>query len=81
MFDPAASDGASPRGANGFIQKPFDFAQLSQKLAQILGAALLAPTAANRQPFRLIVLRTAGREEELRRISPDRRSGGRSTNW
>ena len=39
-----------------------------QKLAQILEAARLAPTAANRQPFRLIVLRTAGREEELRRI-------------
>jgi nitroreductase len=52
-----------------------------QRLAQVLEAARLAPTAANRQPFRLIVLRTAGREEELRRISPDRRSGGRSTNW
>jgi nitroreductase len=38
------------------------------KLAQVLEAARLAPTASNRQPFRLIVLRTAGREEELRRI-------------
>ena len=27
-----------------------------------------SPTAANRQPFRLIVVRTAGREAELRRI-------------
>ena len=38
------------------------------KLAQILEAARLAPTASNRQPFRLLVLRTAGRQEELRRI-------------
>jgi nitroreductase len=38
------------------------------KLAQVLAAAQLAPTAANRQPFRLVVLRTAGREDELRRI-------------
>jgi nitroreductase len=28
----------------------------------------LAPTAANRQPFRVIVIYTAGREAELRRI-------------
>ncbi len=38
------------------------------KLQRLLEAALLAPTAANRQPFRLIVIHTAGREEELRRI-------------
>ncbi|MHB0874730.1 MAG: nitroreductase family protein [Anaerolineae bacterium] len=37
-------------------------------LQQVLEAARLAPTAANRQPFRLIVVRTAGREEELKRI-------------
>lgn len=37
-------------------------------LAQILEAARLAPTAANRQPFQLIVIHTAGREEELKRI-------------
>lgn len=37
-------------------------------VAQVLEAARLAPTAANRQPFTLIVLRTAGRQEELRRI-------------
>ena len=39
-----------------------------EKLAQVLEAARLAPTAANRQPFRIIVVHTAGREEELRRI-------------
>lgn len=39
-----------------------------EKLQQVLEAARLAPTAANRQPFQLIVVHTAGREEELRRI-------------
>ncbi|NLS77828.1 MAG: nitroreductase [Chloroflexi bacterium] len=39
-----------------------------EALKRVLQAAILAPTAANRQPFRLIVLRTAGREAELRRI-------------
>jgi len=34
-------------------------------LQQVLDAGRLAPTAANRQPFQIIVLRTAGREEEL----------------
>ena len=38
------------------------------KLQQVLEAARLAPTAANRQPFRIIVIHTAGREAELRRI-------------
>jgi len=38
------------------------------KLQRLLEAARLAPTAANRQPFQLIVIHTAGREEELRRI-------------
>ena len=37
-------------------------------LAQVLDAAHLAPTAANRQPFALIVLRTAGRQTELKRV-------------
>ncbi len=37
-------------------------------LAQVLEAARQAPTAANRQPFRLIVIHTTGREEELARI-------------
>ena len=38
------------------------------KLQQVLEAARLAPTAANRQPFQLIIIHTAGREEELSRI-------------
>lgn len=39
-----------------------------EKLQQVLEAARLAPTAANRQPFQLIVIHTRGREAELRRI-------------
>ena len=39
-----------------------------EKLRQVLEAMRLAPTAANRQPFQVIVIHTAGREEELRRI-------------
>ena len=39
-----------------------------EKLNAVLEAARLAPTAANRQPFRLIVVHTAGKEEELGRI-------------
>jgi nitroreductase len=38
------------------------------KLRQVLHAARLAPTAANRQPFQIIVIHTAGREAELKRI-------------
>ncbi len=38
------------------------------KLQQVLEAARLAPTAANRQPFRLIVIHTAGKEADLRRV-------------
>lgn len=38
------------------------------KLQQVLEAARLAPTAANRQPFRIIVIHTAGREAELKRV-------------
>jgi nitroreductase len=38
------------------------------QLAQVLEAARLAPTADNRQPFRLVVIRTAGREQELQRL-------------
>jgi nitroreductase len=37
-------------------------------LAQVLEAGRLAPTAANKQPFRIIVIHTKGREVELRRI-------------
>jgi nitroreductase len=38
------------------------------KLQLVLQAARLAPTAANRQAFRLIVIRTKSRESELLRI-------------
>jgi len=37
-------------------------------LQRVLEAARLAPTAANRQPFQLVVVHTAGREAELARI-------------
>ena len=39
-----------------------------EALAAVLEAGRVAPTAANRQPFRVIVIHTAGREAELRRI-------------
>ncbi len=38
------------------------------KLQQVLEAARLAPTAANRQPLQFIVIHTAGKEVELGRI-------------
>lgn len=38
------------------------------KLHQVLEAARLAPTAANRQPFQIVVVHTAGRETELGRL-------------
>jgi len=41
-----------------------------EKLQQVLEAARLAPTAANRQAFRILVIRTRGREEELKRVYP-----------
>ena len=39
-----------------------------EKLEAVLEAARLAPTAANRQPFQLVVMHTAGREDELGKI-------------
>lgn len=39
-------------------------------LRQVLEAARLAPSACNRQPFRIVVLRTRGREAELLRVYP-----------
>jgi nitroreductase len=39
-----------------------------EKLHLVLEAARLAPTAANKQPFQLVLLRTDGREADLRRI-------------
>lgn len=38
------------------------------KLTQVLEAARLAPTAANRQPFQLIVAHVKSRESELQRV-------------
>jgi nitroreductase len=39
-----------------------------EKLGAVLEAARLAPTAANQQPFRFIVIHTVGKGEELGRI-------------
>jgi len=39
-----------------------------EKLERVLEAFRLAPTACNLQPFKVVVVRTKGREEELRRI-------------
>lgn len=39
-----------------------------EKLRLALEAARLAPTAANRQAFQIIVIHTAGRQDELKRI-------------
>jgi len=39
-----------------------------EKLARVLEAARRAPTAANKQPFRVLVVHTRGREEELARV-------------
>lgn len=39
-----------------------------EKLQKILEAARLAPTAANRQAFKVVVIHTRGREEQLKKI-------------
>ncbi|RME78327.1 MAG: nitroreductase [Chloroflexi bacterium] len=39
-----------------------------EKLRQVLEAVRLAPSACNRQPYRFLVIPTAGHEAELRRI-------------
>ena len=39
-----------------------------EALGRILEAGRLAPTAANRQPFRIVVLHSAGRQVALRRV-------------
>jgi nitroreductase len=39
-----------------------------EALHQVLEAARQAPTAANKQPFRIVVLHTEGREEDVRRF-------------
>ena len=38
------------------------------KLQKVLDAARLAPTAANRQPFQLVVMHTEGRQADFKRI-------------
>lgn len=42
----------------------------AEKLQRVLEAAHLAPTAANRQSFQLIVVHTKGREEDLQAVYP-----------
>lgn len=39
-----------------------------ETLGQVLEAARLAPTAANRQPVRVLVIHTEGREDALKRV-------------
>jgi nitroreductase len=41
-----------------------------EKLQQVLEAARLAPTACNLQAFKIVVIKTAGRREELKRVYP-----------
>lgn len=41
-----------------------------EKIKMVLEAARLAPTAANRQPFRLLIIPTKGRQDQLGRIYP-----------
>lgn len=41
-----------------------------EKLQMVLEAARLAPTACNLQAFKILVIQTAGRQEELRRVYP-----------
>ncbi|MBI2851802.1 MAG: nitroreductase family protein [Chloroflexi bacterium] len=48
-----------------FKQDPVEDA----KLNEVLEAAQAAPTAANRQPFQLVIVHTAGKETELARIN------------
>lgn len=55
---------AARYSVRGYKPDPVD----DDTLAKVLEAARLAPTAANRQPFRVLVIHTAGREEELARI-------------
>ena len=55
----ARATAAGPTGADPVAE---------DQLAQVLEAARLSPTADNRQPFRLVVIHTAGREQELRRV-------------
>jgi len=55
---------AARYSVRGYRPDPVD----DETLAKVLEAARLAPTAANRQPFRIVVVRTRGREDELARV-------------
>jgi nitroreductase len=55
---------ATRRSVRAYDSRPVE----EEKLAKILGAAQAAPTACNLQPFRIVVVGTAGREAELKRI-------------
>jgi len=55
---------AARHSVRGYKADPVDDATL----ARVLEAARQAPSAANRQPFRIIVAHTRGRESELARI-------------
>jgi nitroreductase len=55
---------ASRRSIRAYDSRPVE----EEKLEKLLGAARAAPTACNLQPFRILVLRSAGREEEFKRI-------------
>ena len=52
------------RSVRAYESRPVE----EEKLNRLLMADRAAPTACNRQPFRVLVLRTAGREEELKRV-------------
>ena len=49
-----------------YLSKPVE----DEKLKIVLNAARLAPTAVNKQPFNLVVVHTAGKKEELKRVYP-----------
>jgi len=56
---------ATKRGSiRGYKPDPIE----EDKLMAVLEAARIAPTAHNNQPFRLVVIHTKGREEELSQI-------------
>ncbi len=55
---------AARYSVRGYKPDPVD----DSLLTKVLEAARQAPTAANRQPFRVVVLHTKGREDELARI-------------
>jgi len=52
------------QSVRSFKPDPID----EETLLKVLEAARLAPTACNYQPFQLIVIRTQGRESELKKI-------------